>query len=186
MRLWPKSLKWRTILLTLLGLVAVGGTVVYVWGRPIKNHVREQLEIFGLRDDPHLVTRGLARGEIGPNTSIEELIACHPPDEVLRSGRFVRASYFTDRGGTHVVAVNGRPARASFCALGQHTTIFDHLTREEDRTFTDATPENEPHRSDAVRAGHRAVAGVAGYQASCDYPPYHLLLNETETEKEGR
>jgi hypothetical protein len=97
-------------------------------------------------------------------------MAAHPPDEVVRSGRFVRASYYSDRAGTHVVAVDGHPARASFCRLNQHTVFFDHLTAEENRAFWPMTPENEPLRSDSERTGHRAVAGIAGYHATCQYP----------------
>ncbi len=190
MRLLPRSLKWRAILLTLLGLAAVIGTAGYVWWRPIWLHTQSQVEIVCLREDPHPVTRGLARGEIGPQTDIEQMISAHRPDELLRSGQFVRASYYTDRGadrgGTHVVAVNGRPACASFCTGGQHTIFFDHLTREENRAFTDATPENEPLRSDAVRAGHRAIAGVAGYRAASDWPPWHKLIAQSQPENEGR
>lgn len=185
MPLLPRSLKWRVRLLTLLGLAAVGGSVWSVFGRKISFSVENQWAIFGLRDDPHPVTRGLARGEIGPHTPIEELIAAHPPDELIRSGRFVTASYYSDRGGTHVVAVDGRVAQARLCG-SQYVYFFDHLTTDEFRAVGLMTLVNEPAWPESVRAGHRAVAGVAGYEGTCHWRPWHRPAVEDEPDPEGR
>lgn len=185
MRLVPKSLKWRAILLTLLGLVSVVVSVWFTFGRQIGWAVEDRWNVLRLRYDPHPVTRGLACGDIGPHTSVEEMIVAHPLDVLLRSGRFVRTSYYTNVSGTHVIGVNGRPACASFCALNQHTIFFDHLTRDENRAVTDMTPENGRHRPDEVRAGHRAVAGVAGYEAACTWTGVKRP-DEPESDQQGK
>ena len=180
MRLWPKSLKWQAVLLTLVGLLAVGVSGWFTFGQSIRYAIGNQVEIHSLRGDPHPVTRGLARDEIRAGMSVEELIATHTPDELFRSGQFVRAYYLSERGGTYVVAVDGRVARGAFCALGQHTVFFDHLTADENSVFWPILPENEPLRTNGQRTAHRAAAGVAGYCAACDWPPSREVADPTE------
>ena len=140
MRLLPKSLKWRVILLTLVGLTAIGVSVWVAFGRDIIDTLFHHGRISSLRNSPHPVTRGLARGEIGPHTPVEELMATHPPDKVFRSGRFVRISYYWGQPGrTHVVAVDGRLLYASYCFEGR-TVFFDHRTADEDKALRSILP----------------------------------------------
>lgn len=186
MRLFPKSLRWRVILLTLLGLTAIGVSVWATFGRAIEAAVRRQLVLLALRDDPHPVTRGLARGEIGPHTSIEELIAAHPPDDLRRSGRYVRATYRSRRGVTHVVAVDGRPAAAMHWGwFEEGATFFDHMTPDENNPFYPMTMDAEWSRE--VRdyyLAHAALGGVAGHWGGMQYRD--PLDDVSDVESEGR
>src|SRR5262245_29097945 len=105
MPLLPRSLKWRTILLTLLGLAAVLGPVGYFYWRPMCGYVQNQLQIIHERDSAHPVARGLARGEIRAGMSVEELIVTHPPKRVTRHGRFVDVDY---EHGPDLIAMDGK------------------------------------------------------------------------------
>jgi hypothetical protein len=159
MRLWPRSLKWRTILLTLLGLVAVGGTAGYVWWRPIRGYVSNQMEIWKDRDSEHPVTRGLARGEIRAGSSVEELIATHPPKRVARHGRFVDVTY---ADGPCLTAMDGKLVLAYLGWCSQSTVYFNHLSPAEEREWSDSSSAELDRRIEEWKNLHGAVGGLMG------------------------
>jgi len=137
MRLWPKSLKWRTILLTLFGLLSVLVSVGVFCGRDIYRAVRQHAGNFELRDDPDPIVRALARGEIHSGSDIEEVKAKYPPKHETRIAEFVQFEYPGPQGyqhGPHIIAVNGRLAFArqseyrSYCPSHE---FFDTLTEQE-------------------------------------------------------
>jgi hypothetical protein len=172
MRLWPKSLRGRTNLLTLLGLVAVVGTAGYVWWRPINGYVYHQLRIIRERDSAHPVARGLARGEIRAGSSVDDLIAAHPPKRVDRFGRFADVTY--DDCLT-LIAVDGKLvfARHGWCS---HSTIFfNHFTPADSQEYEACSVAEDARRMEDDRCPHRAVCGVAAMMPN--YHPFHMLAN---------
>lgn len=151
MRLIPKSLKWRTLLLTAWALAVVFGTIWYFHGGDIKRYVNRHRENYRLRDHDDPVIRGLARGEIGPGASIDEFIATHKPKRVLRHGRFVEVGHQS----VVLVAMDGKLISAYY---GGH--IFFYQLSEADELAHLASRSNffEQERQ-AWRDRHAAVAG---------------------------
>lgn len=135
----PRSLKWRTILFTLVGLLSIGLSVWATWGRDIEFAIREQmaihenqLRIRNLREDQDPVMRGLARGEIRAGDSVEELIAAHPPERVARHERYVELEYSF---WLKVVAKDGQLVMAVLRGAGAcspSTVFFNHLTANDE------------------------------------------------------
>jgi hypothetical protein len=159
MRVWPKSLKGRTILLTLLGLMGVIGTAGYVWWRPIRGYVHNQLQIIRERDSDDPVVRGLARGEIRAGSSLDDLIAAHPPKRVERFGRFADV-YFAN--GVMVIAVDGKLvfAREGWCS---HCTVFfNHFTPADSQEYESCSAANHDRQVEEWKNAHGAVGGFAG------------------------
>lgn len=126
MRLWPKSLKWRTILLTLLGL---GGsaTVAYLLNRTAVDGwvtgVQKQIQAAEIRQDrlgisknsPHAPIRDLGNGLFRRGSSADEWFAKHPPARRRQHDEYVAATY--EEGGLTVIARDGRLvfARSTLC-----------------------------------------------------------------------
>ena len=175
MRLWPKSLKWRTILLTLLALVAVIGTVLYVWWRPITGFVSQRVATVEFWDDSDPLTRGLARGEIREGSQVDELIAAYPPQHTIVYDRYTQLHY---QNGVAVLARDGRLAHA--CYIPERATFFDSLDVGEywafacgwvKQTQTDDRLQGEQDRWDRFynHDPHIAVAGVAGNTSTADW-----------------
>lgn len=175
MRLIPRTLKWRAILLTLLGLVAVGGTVGYVWWQPIREYIHNQSAIARLREDPDPLTRALARGEVRAGTSVADLTTTYTPVDVIRSGRYTQFSY---PNGLTILAKDGRLAYAIH--WGEGAVFFDTMEAGEFSDFLRGYLQDqntESRLSDAQRDWHRsdtdsshsAVAGVAGYTSTANW-----------------
>lgn len=176
MRLWPKSLKWRTTLLTLLGLVAVGGTVGYVWWRPIGGCVSNQMQIWKDRDSAHPVTRGLARGEIRAGSSVDELIAAHPPKRVERHGRFMDLRY---ADGPTVTAMDGKLILAQLGWCSHSTIYFNRLSLAEEKEWSASSSAEYDRQIEEKMLSHGSVGGLMGfveyhhrYRELAHPPPY--------------
>lgn len=185
MRMWPRSLKWRTILLTLLGLVAIGVTAGYMWWRPIWEHLKWQREMATLRESPHPLTRKLARGEVRPGASIEELLEQYPPVKLWRFGRFTEAHYGNN---PDLIAMDGRLvfARSGWGTSG--TIVFNTMSPAEEREWSESWSEYYDRRSDGRKAAHGAVGGLMGcveydwrLRELANPPPYPEEAWETET-----
>jgi len=177
MRLWPRSLKWRTILLTLLGLVAIGGTAGYVWWRPIGGYISNQIAIWKDRDDAHPVTRGLARGEIRAGMSVEELIATHPPKCVDRHGRFADVRY---ADGPTLTAMDGKLVLAQLGWCSHSTIYFNTLSATEEKEWSDSSSAEYDRKIEEKMNAHGSVGGLMGCAAydwqlrELAYPPPYL------------
>lgn len=175
MRLLPRSLKWRTRLLTLLGLAGVIGTALYVWWRPITGFVSQRVATVEFWNDPDPLTRGLARGEFREGSPVDELIAAHPPQHTIvydrytqldypngvtvlaRDGRLVYATHLVERA-TFFNSLGDRELWGYFCGYSNHLDTEARLQEEQDRwdRFYDHDP-------------HIAVAGVAGNASTSDW-----------------
>ncbi len=184
MRLWPKSLKWRTILLTLLGLVAVGGTVGFVWWREIWDHFNWQKQMATLRESPHPLTRKLARGEVRAGDSINEVMASYPPERVWQIGRFTEAHYGNN---PDLIAMDGRLvfARSGWGTPG--TIIFKVMSPAEEREWSEGWTAYYDLQIEDWKCRHSALCGVAAllpryspYDRLAHPPPYPEELWEAE------
>lgn len=172
MRLWPKSLKWRTILLTLLGLMGVIGTAGYVWWRPINRYVYNQLQIMHERDSADPVARGLARGEIRAGSSVDDLIAAHPPKRVDHFGRFTDVTY---PNSLTVIAVDGKLTFAQYGWCSHSTIFFNHFTPADAQEYEACAAADHERRMEEARCQHSAVCGVAAMMPH--YSPFHKLAD---------
>jgi hypothetical protein len=174
MPLLPRSLKWRVRLLTLLGLAAVLGPLGYFYWRPVKGYVLNQLAIIRERDDPNPVTRGLARGEIRPGSSVDELEAAHPPKRAYQYGRFRELCY---ENGPTVTAMDGKLVCAVDGWCSHAILFFNTLTPAEEMEYSASVSSYWDERAEQSKAPHRAVGGVMGYMPCCQpycdlaYPP---------------
>lgn len=109
MRLWPHSLRWRTILLTLLGLIAVGVSVWWTFRADISAFVKRQQLLASMRKCRHPLDNALGDGELREGMSVEEWAAAHPPETCTRHDRLVTLRYegTVRRDSLRVVAVDG-------------------------------------------------------------------------------
>jgi hypothetical protein len=110
MRLLPRSLKWRTVLLTLLGLVAVGVSGWWTFRTQISAYVKQQQTLDKLRRSPHAIDRAVGSGELRVGMSVDEFAATHPPRDRLQHDEYDTLSYEGNhrRDSIRVIAVNGR------------------------------------------------------------------------------
>lgn len=157
MRLWPKSLKWRTILLTLLGLVAVGVSVWWTFRADIAVFVRQQKTLSVLRNSPHALDRAVGNGELRVGVSVDEWAAAHPPRSRCRHDEYDTLMY----EGNHryaplrVIAVDGVIV---FAGTDITDPLVGVLSSDESAAYF-----NSLKRWSARRiAGLTAVSGVAG------------------------
>jgi hypothetical protein len=172
MKLIPRSLKWRTILLTVWVLTSVFGTVWYFYGRDIEQHIARGIGNYRLRDSEDAVVRGFARGEFGPGSSVVELIEKHPPSHVKRWGRFTNVTY----EDVFVVAMNGK----LLCAIGpEGHTFFDQMRGIHLKaSINDLNQEMNKNDQERERKWiehcvqiHWSVAGVGAVQLNFDNHP---------------
>jgi hypothetical protein len=158
MPLLPRSLKWRTILLTLLGLFAVGVSAWWTFRVRVSAFVSQQFALARLRNGDDPVAREFARGRFAPDTPLDELLAEHPSPDVLRYDRYTLVMY--EPGGVAVLAVDGRVRKANTRGPGWHS-FFDTLTPAEqsanDLAFTRWQAAGEFEQQSALAA----VAGPA-------------------------
>lgn len=184
MRLWPKSLKWRTILFTLVGLTAVIGTAGYIWWRPISRYVSNQLQIIHERDNAHPVTRGLARGEIRAGSSLDELIAAYPPKRVQRFGRFADVDY---KDGPSLIAVDGNLVFARYGWCSHATIFFNHFSPALEQEYSSSSSAEYDRQIEEKMLSHGSVGGLMGFveyhwrfRELAHPPPYPEELWEAE------
>lgn len=109
MRLWPKSLKWRTVLLSLLGLVGVVVSGWWTFRVQINAFVKQQKTLNALRHSPHALDRTVGSGELRVGASVEEFAAAHPPKSRLRHDEYETLRYEGNvrRNSLVVIAVDG-------------------------------------------------------------------------------
>ena len=110
MRLLPRSLKWRTILLTLLGLIAIGGSVWYTFRADISQFVKQQRQLDRMRKSKSPVDQMIGRGELREGASVAELADAYPPADRIRHDEYETLKYDMKwvRVNLWVIAVDGR------------------------------------------------------------------------------
>lgn len=135
MRLWPKSLKWRAILLTMLVTASslsvacvLNLSTVAGWANTARHWVEDQHDrqkkIDQLKHSEHAFHRDLARGEFGRGSSAEEWFAKHPPSWCARHDNYITAFYETEeRIDQVVVAQDGKLVSAHIS-----WTLYDFFT----------------------------------------------------------
>lgn len=168
MRLWPKSLKWRTILLTILVVASSCGvtcllkpSLVDDWVFPARKWVEYQLErqerIDRLKESEHAFHRDLARGEFGRGSSADEWFAKHPPTECMRHDNYITAYYANVNMYIVqvVIAQDGKLIQA-YCGP-THTEFFTFRTKADENDYADSF--KRWHRGHC--AAMPAVLGVA-------------------------
>ena len=111
MRLIPRTLKWRTILLTLLGLAAVGASVWWTFRAEISAFVKRQQTLDKLRHSPHALDRTVGSGELRAGMPVVEFVTTHPPKSRLRHDEYetlmFEGSHRLSTGSLRVIAVDG-------------------------------------------------------------------------------
>lgn len=172
------TLKRRTLLLTGWALAIVLGTAWYAFGPRVARVVAQYRETLRLRDSDDPVVRALARGEIGPGTSVEELIEKYPPKKVRQYGRFVDVRY--DR--PDLIAMDGKLVFAKFGSCSQAHIFFDRLTEADERAYSASVTTYYDQQFQEWKAAHSAAGGVMGW-ASC-FTPLRELANPPPTEEE--
>jgi len=145
MRLIPRTLKWRAILLTLL-VTASGLTVACVlnlatvdeWIFPTRVWVTNQLErqqrIDRLKESEEPYLRDLARGEFGPGSSADEWFAKHPPTECMRHDNYITAFYVRNEYTIQVVIAQDGKLVHAHCGP-THTEFFTFRTKADENDY---------------------------------------------------
>ncbi len=182
MRLWPRSLKWRTILLTLLvtasSLVVayfVNRSAVDGWCDDVQGWMKEQRErqerIDRLKSSDEPFLRDLARGEFGRGSSADEWLAKHPPTECIRHDNYVTMIYGDGHLlSPHVIAEGGKLVHAH-CGWFEIYTEFFTFRSE---IAKNAWSESFKRWHQGYNATMPAVLGVAAVSQrfdARDFPP---------------
>lgn len=182
MRLWPKSLKWRTILLTLLvtasSLVVayfVNRSAVDGWCDDVHGWMKEQRDrqerIHRLKSSDEPFLRDLARGEFGRGSSADEWLAKHPPTECIRHDNYVTMLY--GRGNflsPQVIAQDGKLVHAHYGAFTFLTEFFTFRNDAEETAWGDSFRKWDRDQN-AARAAVIGVAPLARGRDARDFPP---------------
>lgn len=176
MRLWPKSLKWRAIVLTLIVTASSCGvtcllnpSMVDEWVFTARVWMRNQLErqerIDRLKESEHASLRDLARGEFGRGSTADEWFAKHPPTWCVRHDNYITAYYARDEEIIlEVIAQDGELIHAH---IGY--TYYDF--------FTFRTKADQNAHADSltrwVRFNNLTLPGVVGVAAAVPrhFPP---------------
>jgi hypothetical protein len=148
MRLWPKSLKWRAILLTLLVTASNCGvtcllnpSMVDDWIFPARVWMRNQLErqerIDKLKESEHAFHRDLALGEFGRESSADKWLAKHPPTVCARHDNYITALY--ERNEYTILVVNAQDGKLVHAHCGPtHTDFFTFRTKADENAYSDS------------------------------------------------
>jgi hypothetical protein len=149
MRLWPKSLKWRAILLTLLVTASSCGvtcllnpSMVDDWVFParkwVEHQVERQKEIDRLKESEHASLRDLAHGEFGRGSSADEWFAKHPPTQCFRHDNYITAHYLRDEFGIFLVVIS-RDSELIHAHIGYtYYDFFTFRTKAEEKDYADS------------------------------------------------
>jgi hypothetical protein len=109
MPLLPRSLKWRTILLILLGLIAVGVSAWWTFRADITAYIKLQQQLARFRDSTQPIDRAVGNGGIRVGMPVDEWVAAYPPKCRIRHDEYETLSYDANarRGRMTVIAVDG-------------------------------------------------------------------------------
>ncbi len=170
MRLIPRTLKWRTILLTLLGLVAVGVSLWWTFRAEINAFVKRQQLLDKMRNCRHTFDNALGNGELREGMPVEEWVAAHPPKSRFRHDQYESLIYegSARRDSLCVIAIDGVIVFAGTDTTQPEHTIVGSLSPTEVRAY-DASVRR--WRQNQI-AGRAAVFGVvcAGSPERWDFP----------------
>ncbi len=159
MRLLPRSLKWRAILLTLLGLVAVGGSVWWTFRADISAFVKRQQVLDDLRKSPLAIDQCIGGGQFHVGVSVEEWIAAHPPKSHIRHDEYDTLTYqlTVRRDSPRVIAVNGAIVFADTESGQPKNALAGNLSPDESAAYWRSFLRWQARQT----VGQAAVCGIA-------------------------
>lgn len=137
-----RSRKWRAaVVVWLLAAACVGSALYHFWPEVDRLLDREARRRRHLRShDP--VCRDLAAGRFAEGSSVEDLIAAHPPERVVRAGPYTMVRYKPTfryngpSGGATLVAKNGGLVSAEVGWTGpDHLNLFNRMSRADEFEF---------------------------------------------------
>jgi hypothetical protein len=110
MPLVPRSLKWRTILLTLLGLIAVGVSGWWTFRADVTAYIKLQQTLAKFRDSTQPIDRAVGGGGIRAGMPVDEWADAFPPKYRFRHDEYQTLRYDASarREKMTVIAVDGK------------------------------------------------------------------------------
>lgn len=149
----------RVALVTLGVLTLSGGLTLHRNWRDVDRYLARQRRYLHFSNGPDGLYKDLYGGRIKAGDSVDELIATHPPKDVIRTDRYTVVLYGGCFEGVTVVAKDGRLASAAIgsCTFGD--VFFNTLTPDEEATVYAAFEAERDRQLEARKAAELAVAG---------------------------
>ena len=164
-----RTLRWCAITLT---VIAVPATVLYFRNeQTIDPFVAEQVRIFGYATGDNRLLSELSRGRVRSGDPVEDFLAAHPPDLLVRHGDYVTMNYRVEsesgNEGVHVVAKHGKLIIAK--KYGPHPHV--HFFRDDSAIGYDYAPSYNAEQSRASNVQYQARLALTGSVGSYSYYP---------------
>ncbi|MCU0704946.1 MAG: hypothetical protein MUF18_13295 [Fimbriiglobus sp.] len=175
------SLKWQTLLLTLLGVIAIVVSVWWTYRGQIRTFAQRQQTLAALRSSPHAIDRDLGVGRIRVGMTVDELVAAHPPKSRTRHDDYDTLIYDGNhrRDSLRVIAVDGVVVYAGGTSERPSEQFAGGLSRGEEAAYT----------ASILRWSKRCLAarmGLVGVAASVGTNPSELPTAQTDEPSDGR